>query len=356
MLVCRLWHGCDVDHWPQQAAEQALKVETELAERFASPEEQRTERAQQFSVDEITKLCPALHLKRFINAMAGTYHSQADTLVNKITIMIRNSPYFESLDKYLAKANLDDLKAYLLFRLGFVLGADMDAKMEDMGFLLQRIITGQVKKVPRWKKCMHACINALPDDVGKIFVHHFFSSATKQHAENMIMRLKNAFKNDFLTRDWLQNSTKMAGLQKLHAMFFAVGKPAYWNYYNGLELFPDKYLWNGLQLSEWYIRKSFKRLLGKMDPRRWGSTSPTETDAFYSYTANGLFVPAGILQKPFFSPEYDAARNYGALGTMLGHEITHGFDDQGRKFGGRGYMCVFVCVCMYVYICVYACI
>ncbi len=181
MHVGRLWHGCDVDHWPQQAAEQSLKVETELAERFASPEEQRTERAQQFSVDEITKLCPALHLKRFINAMAGTYHSQADTIVNKITIMIRNSPYFESLDKYLAKANLDDLKAYLLFRLGFVLGADMDAKMEDMGFLLQRIITGQVKKVPRWKKCMHACINALPDDVGKIFVHHFFSSATKQH-------------------------------------------------------------------------------------------------------------------------------------------------------------------------------
>jgi len=175
--VCKLWKGCDMAHWPAQAAEQSLKVETELAQRFASPSEQRTERAQQYNIEQITTLCPALHLKRFINAMAGTYHSQADTIVDKITIMIRNSPYFESMNKYLTKmavSNMDDLKAYLLFRLAFVLGADMNSRMEDMGFMLQRVVTGQVKKVPRWKKCMHACINALPDDVGKIFVRHFF--------------------------------------------------------------------------------------------------------------------------------------------------------------------------------------
>ena len=198
------------------------------------------------------------------------------------------------------------------------------------------LVTGQVKKVPRWKKCMHTCINALPDDVGKIFVRHFFSADTKQHAEHMILRLKAAFRNDFFHLDWLRNTTKQAGLDKLHHMFFAVGQPAYWDYYNGVYLVRDKYLWNGLQLSEWYIKKSFRRLVEKADPRRWGSTSPTETDAFYSYTANGLFVPAGVLQKPFFSPEYDPARNFGALGAILGHEITHGFDDQGRKFGRRG--------------------
>ena len=143
--VCKIWKGCDVAHWPATAADQALRVETDLAERFASPSEQRTERAQQYTVDEISKLCPALHLKRFINAMAGTYHSQADTLVDHITIMIRNSPYFESLNKYMMKADLDSLKSYLLFRLAFVLGADMDAKMENMGFQLQRVVTGQVE-------------------------------------------------------------------------------------------------------------------------------------------------------------------------------------------------------------------
>ena len=120
------------------------------------------------------------------------------------------------------------------------------------------LVTGQVKKVPRWKKCMHACINALPDDVGKIFVRHFFSADTKQHAGHMILRLKAAFRNDFLHLDWLQNTTKQAGLDKLHHMFFAVGQPAYWDYYNGVYLVRDKYLWNGLQLSEWYIKKSFR--------------------------------------------------------------------------------------------------
>ena len=234
------------------------------------------------------------------------------------------------------QADLDSIKAYLLFRLAFVLGADMDKEMEDTGFMLQRIVTGQVKKVPRWKKCMHAAINALPDDVGKLFVNNFFSTKRKMAAEHMLIRLKLAFKDDLLRVDWMQNSTKQAALEKLHVMFFAIGRPSYWNYYNGVYLVDDKYLWNGLQLSEWYIKHSFKRLTRKTDPHRWGSTSPTMVDAFYSYTANGLYVPAGVLQEPFFSASYPPARNFGALGGILGHEITHGFDDQGRKFGGRG--------------------
>ncbi|KAJ1488983.1 hypothetical protein T484DRAFT_3560624 [Baffinella frigidus] len=268
--------------------------------------------------------------------MAGTYHSQEDTIADKIKIMIRNPAYFQALDKYLTEVKMDDMKAYLLFRLAFVLGADMDQHMEDMGFMLQRVITGQMNKVPRWKKCMHSATNALPDDVGKIFVEHFFSVKTKQAAERMLLRLKLAFKDDLDNVKWLAESTKDAAKEKLKAMFFAIGEPSHWNSDGNLKLSETRFLWNGLQLSEWYIHHSFLRLTGVTAKKRWGSTSPTMADAFYSYTANGLFVPAGILQAPFFSPTFEDPRNYGALGGILGHEITHGFDDQGRKFGGNG--------------------
>mgnify|MGYP002636233250 CR=1 FL=1 len=336
--VCKMVDKCDVTTWPAKAATSALEVETELARRFASAEQQRTERSKAYTISEIEKLAPSLHLKRFINAMAGTYHSQGDTIANNIKISIRNSQYFEALGQYVSEVNMEDMKAYLLFRLAFVLGADMDAHMEDMGFMLQRVITGQVNKAPRWKKCMHSAINALPDDVGKIFVENFYSLQTKQEAEHMLLRLKLAFHEDLGSVGWLEEATKRAAQAKLKAMFFAVGRPSHWNSDHGLSLSPTKFLWNGLQLSEWYIHHSFQRLTGETNKKRWGSTSPTMTDAFYSYTANGLFVPAGILQPPFFSTAYSDARNYGALGAVLGHEITHGFDDQGRKFGADGQM------------------
>jgi len=334
--VCLLIPGCDTAIWPGQAAVQSLQVETALAERFATPEEQRTEVSTPRNIEEITKLAPNLHLRRFINAMAGTYHSREDTIASKITIIIRNVKYFTAISDYLKSEDLDAIKAYVLFRLGFVLGADMDSEMEDTGFELQRIVTGQAKKVPRWKKCIHAATNALPDDVGKLFVDHFFTIKSKQAAEQMLLRLKLAFKEDLLSVSWMVNKTREAALSKLHHMFFAVGKPAHWNHYDGVHLDEARYLWNGLQLSEWYIHHSFTRLTHTSDPHRWGSTSPTFTDAFYSYTANGLFVPAGILQEPFFSPQHPDARNYGALGGILAHEITHGFDDQGRQFGSDG--------------------
>mmetsp|Transcript_10027 Transcript_10027/g.20036 ORF Transcript_10027/g.20036 Transcript_10027/m.20036 type:complete len:727 (-) Transcript_10027:57-2237(-) len=334
--VCVLMPTCDSETWPAQAAADALHVETELAKRFATPAEQRTEHATPRNIEQITSLAPNLHLRRFINAMAGTYHSRGDTIAEKITIIIRNVKYFEEISNYLKKESLDKIKSYVLFRLAFVLGADMDSEMEDTGFMLQRIVTGQAKKVPRWKKCVHAATNALPDDVGKLFVDHFFSMSTRQSAELMLLRLKAAFKHDLLSVSWMVNQTRENALGKLHDMFVAVGKPSHWNDYTGVHLEEDRYLWNGLQLSEWYIHHSFKRLTHSSDPHRWGSTSPTMTDAFYSYTANGLFVPAGILQEPFFSPHYPDARNYGALGGILAHEITHGFDDQGRRFGPDG--------------------
>lgn len=334
--VCELMHGCDMEKWPAWGAQKSLEVETALAKLFASPAQQRVERAHPFSIDEVAKLSPSLHLPRFINAMAGTFQSKDDTVAGDISIMIRNEDYFRHLSDYIGTQPLDDIKAYLFFRLAFVLGADMNAKMENAGFELQKIVTGQEKKVPRWKKCTHAAMNALPDDVGKLFIDHFFDSQTKEAAQHMVLRLKLAFKADVESARWMVNVTKGQALNKLHKMFFAIGEPAKLDTYKGIHLSETEFLRNGLQLSEWYIHHSFQRLVHDSPRERWGSTSPTMTDAFYSYTDNGLFVPAGILNEPFFSRQYPDARNYGALGGVIGHEITHGFDDQGRKFGQDG--------------------
>ena len=373
--ICSLRPNCTAP-WPARAAAQSLKIETDLANLFATPEEQRVERAELYTITNLTALAPELHLRRFINAMAGTYHSEADTIAGKIAIMIRNPRYFARASAYLARAGLEEVKSYLLFRLGFVLGSDLDARLEDTGFVLQRIVTGQAKKVPRWKKCMHDAMNALPGDVGRLYVEHFFSLATKEAAEHMVLRLKMAFRDTLQRAAWMRRETRAAALHKLHAMFFAVGAPSHFRAYAGPPLAPDRFLWNGLQLSEWYIHESFQRLTRAADRRRWGSTSPTMADAFYSYTDNGLFVPAGtkscpaalppsepplfpaahphkcnssprthprarirasararrtgILQPPFFAAAAPPARNYGHLGAIIGHEMTHGFDDQAR--------------------------
>ena len=333
--VCSLMPNCSAG-WPAKAAAQSLRIESDLANLFATPEEQRVERAELYTIENLTALAPELHLRRFINAMAGTYHSEADTIADKIVIMIRNPRYFARVSAYLAQVNLEEVKSYLLFRLGFVLGSDMDAQLENTGFVLQRIVTGQAKKVPRWKKCMHDAMNALPGDVGKLYVEHFFSLKTKEAAEHMVLRLKMAFKEVLQHATWMRRETRAAALLKLHSMFFAVGAPPQFRSYDGPVLQSDRFLWNGLQLSEWYIHESFRRLTRSAERQRWGSTSPTMTDAFYSYTDNGLFVPAGILQPPFFAAGAPPARNYGHLGAIIGHEITHGFDDQGRKFGAGG--------------------
>jgi putative endopeptidase len=221
------------------------------------------------------------------------------------------------------------------FRVAFILGADMGDEFLDIGQELQKVVVGQETRVPRWYKCYKSVSNALPDYVGKIFVQRYFSMDILTQAQDMLHRIRDQFQDDLLTVPWMEERTRSEATYKLGGMFFSVGFPSTWADYSGLHLRGD-FVEDGDRLYKWYIHHAFARLARAVERTRWGTVSPALVDAFYSYDKNGIFVPAGILQKPFFSTTYRDARNYGAIGTILGHEMTHGFDDQGRRFNPEG--------------------
>jgi len=308
-----------------------INFERELAQLFKDAQHERTATQGVFKLKDLDDMAPALGLPATLKALAGPFREN----VERVDILIRNPDYFRGVNKLLHKTPASHIRAYMLFRVAFILGADLGEPFLDVGQELQKIVVGQLERVPRWYKCFNSVNHALPDYVGKVFVQRYFSIDILEQANKMMGHLRDVFKEDLMNVPWMDEQTKDEATFKLGAMFFSIGFPPEWADYKGLTLSGD-FIQDGDHLYKWYIHHAFQRLARPVQRNRWGTTSPAMVDAFYSYDKNGIFVPAGILQKPFFSTTYRSARNYGAIGTILGHEMTHGFDDQGRKFNPEG--------------------
>jgi len=309
----------------------AVEFEGALARLFRDATEERTTEQGEYTLDQLAELAPNLYLPEVLKALAGEHAKE----VEKTTILIRNPAYFKGVSELLLKTPASHLRAYLKFRVAFILGADMSQEFLDVGQELQMAVVGQKTSVPRWYKCFKSVDHALPDYLGKIFVQRFFSQDIMHQATDMLLRLRDVFQEELLDVTWMQPDTKSAATHKLADMLFSVGFPPTFADYSSLKLTGD-FVADGDILYGWYIAHAFERLARPVQRDRWGTTSPALADAFYSYDKNVIFVPAGILQQPFFSTTFREARNYGAIGTILGHEISHGFDDQGRKFDPKG--------------------
>ena len=307
----------------KEDAANVIKFERELARLFKDAEHERAATQGVYSLAEVQALSPALGLRAVLTALAGPFKVNLE----HTSILIRNPDYFRGVNTLLHKTPASHLRAYLLFRLAFILGADLGDAFLDVGQQLQKMVVGQEHRVPRWYKCFNSVNHALPDYVGKIFVQRYFSIDILEEANKMLDNMRRVFEEELLALPWLDAVSKQEATYKLHAMFFSIGFPPHWADYKGLVLSGD-FIQDGDRLYKWYIHHAFARLSRPVERNRWGTASPAMVDAFYSYDKNGIFVPAGILQKPFFSTTYRAARNYGAIGTILGHEMTHGFDDQ----------------------------
>uniref|UniRef100_A0A7S0DV73 Peptidase M13 C-terminal domain-containing protein n=1 Tax=Hanusia phi TaxID=3032 RepID=A0A7S0DV73_9CRYP len=317
----------------EEDAKATLSFETELAKLFKDATQERTSTQGEYSLQSLDALCPSLALPKVLSAMAGPYKTE----LSNAKVLIRNPDYFRGIQELLPKTPASHIRAYMLFRVAFILGADLSEEFLAVGQELQQVVVGQQTRVPRWYKCYKSVNNALPDYVGKIFVQRYFSMDILSQAQDMLSRIRDVFQEEILQVPWMEDKTKSLATYKLADMFFSIGFPPTWSDYRGLSLSGD-FVQDGDRLYKWYIRHAFARLSRPVQRNRWGTTSPAMVDAFYSYDKNGIFVPAGILQKPFFSTTYRAARNFGAIGTILGHEMTHGFDDQGRKFNPEGRM------------------
>jgi putative endopeptidase len=191
---------------------------------------------------------------------------------------------------------------------------------------------------PRWKRVLGTENEFLGESIGQLYIQQYFDPQSKAKMKEMVKNLKAAFRERLVNLSWMENATKVKALDKLEAMDVQVGYPEEWQDYSRLEITNDSYVMNVLRAGKFQFEHGYSGLdkAGKPVNRNTWFAPPQEVNAYAYFEMNAIFFPAGILQPPFFNAPADDAINYGAIGAVIGHEMTHGFDDQGRKFDKNG--------------------
>ena len=217
-------------------------------------------------------------------------------------------------------------------------------EVDDIGFDFNRRLTGRTEKPPRWKLCVGQVTQQLSHAVGALYVAKYFDEESKGIAQEMISEIRKAFEKTLTSINWMEEETKEKAKEKIQAMEEHIGYPSELKdtkilnaLYEGLDLNESEYFLNWLKLAKLSTDYEFSNLRKKVNKTDWKRRgNPAVANAFYSPPENSIQFPAGILQGVFFSSKRPSYLNYGAIGGVIGHEITHGFDDQGRKFDKEG--------------------
>ena len=240
--------------------------------------------------------------------------------------------------KVLADTPVQTLKDWLQWRIldsaGSMLGDEVYAEEFDFH---NRIMTGAQEPQPRWKRSVNAVNGVLGEAVGQLYVEKYFPAANKARMEEMVKNLQIALGERIDAQEWMSPETKKAAHEKLDAFYVKIGYPDKWRDYSKMDIDPAKTLYQNMkEVAKWAHADMLERKWKKpVDPTEWHMT-PQTVNAYYNPTTNEICFPAGILQYPFFDMEADDAFNYGAIGVVIGHEMSHGFDDQGRQFDKDG--------------------
>ncbi len=252
-------------------------------------------------------------------------------------IIVEQPSFFENFDKYIAGADLETLKAYALAHLvsGSCGALSDDFYTASWEFFSHQMAGAQEQK-PRWKRAMQVPNGLLGEAVGKMYVERYFPESSKKKMLDLVENLRAAWKEHIAALDWMSDSTKVRAQEKLDAFTVKIGYPDKWKDYSTLNIDPELTYYENLKnASAWYMKDNLSKLGKPTDKTEWGMT-PQTVNAYYNPTTNEICFPAAILQKPFFNMEADDAVNYGAIGVVIGHEMTHGFDDQGRQYDKEG--------------------
>ncbi|MET0294349.1 MAG: M13-type metalloendopeptidase, partial [Phenylobacterium sp.] len=317
--------------WPDPAghARAILALETEIARVSWTRAERRDDDKtyNPYQIADLAKLAPGFPWQAF---MAG-----AD-LPGVTRVIASENTAFPKIAAIYAKTPVDTLKAWTAFSLidnaAPYLSRDFDLAFYEFR---QKTLSGQPEQRPRWKRGVSVVDQQIGEALAKPYVAAYFPPASKAKMEQLVSDLKTAMRLRIEKLDWMTPATKARALEKLAKFNVKIGYPRKWRDYAGLSI-KDGDLYGNVERAvafEWDYQ--VKRLPGPVDDEEWGMTPPT-INAYYSSTKNEIVFPAGILQPPFFDPDGDPAVNYGGIGGVIGHEITHGFDDQGRKSDGDG--------------------
>jgi putative endopeptidase len=251
-------------------------------------------------------------------------------------INVGQPEFFKALDAQLAATSLDDWKTYLRWHLANGAAAGLSEKFvaEDFDFR-GKTLTGAKEIQPRWKRCAQATDRALGEALGQVYVQKYFPPEAKARALEMVHNLIAALHDDLQTLPWMGPDTRAQATAKLEAFAVKIGYTDKWRDYSALKIDRRSYAENQIRATVFEFARRLDKIGKPVDRTEWGMTPPT-VNAYNNSSMNEIVFPAGIMQPPFYDPKADDAVNYGGMGAVIGHEITHGFDDHGSQFDGKG--------------------
>ena len=316
----------------EKKARDAFDFEMSLAEPFWSMVQQRDIQAQYnpMSSQEVFATYPNMHFD-----VCMDYYG----IPEQEKVIVAMPSFFSAVDALIAQADPAVLRHYLQAQLltdacGAISDDFYDASFE----FFSRQMSGAQEQKPRWKRAMSVPNGILGEAVGEMYVAKYFPEKDKQRMLEIVKNIQTALGQHVAALDWMSDSTKAKAQEKLSSFTVKIGYPDKWKDYSTLEIDPSKSYYENLNAaSQWYIKDNLDKLGKPVDKSLWGMT-PQTVNAYYNPTTNEICFPAGILQPPFYNPDADDAVNYGAIGVVTSHEMTHGFDDQGRLFDKEGNM------------------
>jgi putative endopeptidase len=316
----------------EQAAAEAktvMTIETALAKASRTRVELRDPEKNYnlMTLAEVKTLTPDWSWESYLHAVAAPPVEQ---------INVRQPEFFKEMNQELGSVAIPDWKIYLRWHVIHTTAPGLPEAFvqENFAFYDQKL-SGTKEILPRWKRCVQSTDRSLGEALGQVYVEKYFPPAAKARAREMVNNLLAALRADIPTLSWMDAETKKEALAKLEAFNVKIGYPDKWRDYAKLAIDRGSYAGNVRRSVEFETARQIAKIGKPVDRTEWGMTPPT-VNAYYNQSMNEIVFPAGILQPPFYNPNADDAVNYGGIGAVIGHEISHGFDDQGSKFDGKG--------------------
>ncbi|MFL9482004.1 M13 family metallopeptidase [Chitinophagaceae bacterium LWZ2-11] len=261
----------------------------------------------------------------------------AEMGVKADSVDVQQPAFYKKLDELLKTIPVDTWKDYLHFHVLASAAGALSSDFVNARFAYTKVISGQQKIKARWERMVQNTDNNLGEALGQLYVKKYFTEDAKKRVLELVNNLQIAFETRINSLDWMSDSTKTKSKEKLHAFLKKIGYPDKWRDYSKVTIDKGKYYDNLVSCSKNEYQYQLNKVGKPVDKTEWGMTPPT-INAYYNPTFNEIVFPAGILQYPFFDPQADDAINYGGIGMVIGHEMTHGFDDQGAQYDKDGNM------------------
>jgi putative endopeptidase len=309
-----------------------LKIETAIADSTWTREESRNIPAMYNprSFSQLKEMYPHINWDRFFIETMGI-QSPEQVIVTEINTV-------KQADKLMSTLTDREIKDYYLWKYVAQAAGTLSDDFTNAAFEFNKVMSGVQQQRPRWKRALGATEGCMGEAIGQLYVEKYFPQSSKDYMVGLVENLRTALGKHIINLAWMSDDTKLNAIKKLNAFTVKIGYPDKWKDYSDMEIDPAlTYYENMHNVGMWHQKKTYEKWGKPVDKTEWGMT-PQTVNAYYNPLANEIVFPAAILQAPFFDAEASDAENYGGIGVVIGHEMTHGFDDQGCNFDAHGNM------------------